>query len=138
LATETILEKLKTLEQSVYYLRDFKEKHTLSEVLKDKTLEWAVRYGLFESSQIVIDVACALSAEFNLGNPKSYKECIELLETHNYIGKSVASELIKVAGLRNLLVHEYIKINIEKLFNLLGGLWVFTKFIEQIRRTLNA
>lgn len=78
MATETILEKLKTLEQSVYYLRDFKEKHTLSEVLKDKTLEWAVRYGLFESSQIVIDVACALSAEFNLGNPKSYKECIEL------------------------------------------------------------
>jgi len=50
----------------------------------------------------------------------------------------MASELIKVAGLRNLLVHEYIKINIEKLFNLLGGLWVFTKFIEQIRRTLNA
>ena len=136
MAKETIFEKLKTLEQNVYYLKEFKEKHTLNDVLNDKTLEWALRCGLFESSQIVIDIACAISADFNLGNPKSYKECIELLKTNKYINESVARELVKIAGLRNLLVHEYVKVSMEKLFNLLSELETFVEFITQIRKNL--
>jgi uncharacterized protein YutE (UPF0331/DUF86 family) len=60
----------------------------------------------------------------------------ELLKINNYISESVASELVKIAGLRNLLVHEYVKINMEKLFNLLSELETFVEFIAQIRENL--
>lgn len=133
---ETLLEKLKVLEENIHYLRTFKESHSLDDVLRDKMLEWAVRYGIFESIQIVIDVSCALCAEYNLGNPKSYRECIEFLVKYNYIESYIGDELVKIIGLRNLLVHEYIKINIEKLFNLLGGLETFVEFIKQIKGKL--
>ena len=133
---ETLLEKLKVLEENIHYLRTFKESHSLDDVLRDKMLEWAVRYGIFESIQIVIDVSCALCAEYNLGNPKNYRECIEFLVKYNYIDSSIGDELVKIIGLRNLLVHEYIKINIEKLFSLLGGLETFAEFIKQIKEKL--
>jgi len=130
------LEKLKVLEENIHYLRTFKESHSLDDVLRDKMLEWAIRYGIFESIQIVIDVSCALCAEYNLGNPKNYRECIEFLVKYNYIDSSIGDELVKIIGLRNLLVHEYIKINIEKLFSLLGGLETFAEFIKQIKEKL--
>ena len=94
------------------------------------------RYGIFESIQIVIDVSCALCAEYNLGNPKSYRECIEFLVKYNYIEIYIGDELVKIIGLRNLLVHEYIKINIEKLYNLLEEVEIFVEFIKQVRGNL--
>ncbi|BAL81654.1 type VII toxin-antitoxin system HepT family RNase toxin [Caldisericum exile] len=71
---------------------------------------------------------------FNLGNPKNYRECIEILRDKNYIKNSTANELIKIVGLRNLLVHEYAEINVEHLFSLLSELKTFTSFISEIKK----
>ena len=74
-----LLEKLKHLEENIKTLKEIKNSVSLDDLKRNKRFEWEVRYGLFESIQIVIDITCKISSEYNLGNPKSYKECVALL-----------------------------------------------------------
>jgi len=71
-----------------------------------------LRYGLYESIQIIIDIACHFVAFHNLGMPKTY--------------------LIKMIGLRNLLAHEYLTIDPLKLLDFLQNLEDFKRFIHAI------
>ncbi|WP_456402348.1 type VII toxin-antitoxin system HepT family RNase toxin [Hydrogenimonas sp.] len=128
-----LTEKLKHLEENVKTLREIKASVTLDALKSNKRYEWEIRYGLFESIQIVIDIACKLSSIFNLGNPKSYRECIELLARHRYLERGLAEKVEGMAGLRNLLVHEYVEIDDEKLYSFLERLDDFLLFAQAMR-----
>lgn len=131
-----LLEKLKHLESNILILKEIKESVTLEDIKLNKRYEWEVRYGLFESIQIVIDISCKISSYYNLGNPKSYKECVELLVKHNYLSLELSKKVISMVGLRNLLVHEYIEINDEKLYQFLNYLDDFISFANEIEDNL--
>lgn len=51
----------------------------MKDIKRDKTKEWALRYGLLESIQIVIDLSCHLVVHQNLGNAETYSDCIRLV-----------------------------------------------------------
>ncbi|RLA68429.1 MAG: DUF86 domain-containing protein [Epsilonproteobacteria bacterium] len=123
-----LTEKLKHLEENINILREIKSSVSLEELKVNKRYEWEVRYGLLESIQVVIDIACKLSSQYNLGNPKNYKACIELLEQHKYLSKELSKKVIGMVGLRNLLVHEYIEIDEERLYDFLNFLDDFIDF----------
>lgn len=42
------------------------------QVLADDHVQWALRYGLLEAIQMVIDIACHLVSTRNLGTPSRY------------------------------------------------------------------
>jgi len=128
-----LTEKLKHLEENIKVLREIKESVTLEELKINKRYEWEVRYGLLESIQVVIDIACKLSSQYNLGNPKTYRACVELLHQHKYLDESLAKKVMSMVGLRNLLVHEYVEIDEEKLYQFLDYLDDFIAFGSQMR-----
>ncbi|GIV59413.1 MAG: hypothetical protein KatS3mg043_0502 [Rhodothermaceae bacterium] len=84
---------------------------TFDEVRRDRMRIWALRYGLLESIQIVINLACALVSRHNLGYPKSYADCLRLLVEHGYLDPERGGHLIRAVGPRNLLVHEYLDVD---------------------------
>lgn len=129
-------DRLKTLEENLSELTLFKKNHTLEEVKKTKTTGWALRYGFLESIQIVIDIACHLVSEYNLGNPETYSECIELLRKYDYIDENLEEKLVGMAGLRNILAHEYVNVKIEKLYGFLDHLDDIREFIQQTKGLL--
>lgn len=45
----------------------------------------------------------------------------------------LARQLKAMAGLRNILLHEYVKVNIEKLYGMLEYLGDFREFAEGVR-----
>jgi len=128
-----MLERITKLEENVAELVLFKKNHSLEELKKNKTAGWALRYGLLESIQIIIDISCHLVSKYNLGNPETYSECIELLKKFNYIDENLEEKLIGMVGLRNLLAHEYTAIKIEKLYLLLDKLDDINMFITRIK-----
>ena len=128
-----LLEKLKSLEENVKVLKEIKNSVTQADLRLNKRYEWEVRYGLFESIQIVIDISCKISAVYNLGNPKSYKACVELLVKHNYISQKMLPKLVSMIGLRNLLVHEYVEIDNDQLYQFLDFLDDFIAFVDEIK-----
>ncbi|MFP4287908.1 MAG: type VII toxin-antitoxin system HepT family RNase toxin [Bacteroidales bacterium] len=127
------LEKLQQLENNIEELERFKRRYAHDDVRKDTTIQWALRYGFFESIQIVIDISCHLTAKYNLGNAQTYAECIDLLSKFNYVESPLAQKLKAMAGLRNILVHEYVKVNIEQLYGMLEYLGDFREFAERIK-----
>lgn len=131
-----LTEKLKHLEENISLLKEIKSNLSLNDIKSNKRYEWEIRYGLFESIQIVIDISCKVSSYFNLGNPKTYKDCIELLIKYNYLSDDIAKKTISMVGLRNLLVHEYVKIDDEKLYQFLDYLDDFIAFVNEIKKNL--
>lgn len=102
-----------------------------SESFCARTSQWALRYGLLESIQIVIDLACELVASRNLGSPSSYRGCIDLLSNHGLLSSDLAGSLVGMIGLRNLLVHEYDDVDPARLTPLLDRLDDFRAFARR-------
>jgi len=133
LEKEIMLERLYQLERNIVELEKFRQKYTANDIVNDIQIQWALRYGLFESIQIVIDVSCHLTSKYNLGNPKTYSECIELLAKENYLSKDILGNLLGMVGLRNILIHEYVSVDLEKLYSLLNLINDFKIFAENIK-----
>ncbi|QOP44251.1 DUF86 domain-containing protein [Sulfurimonas sediminis] len=123
-----MLERLVQLEENISTLKELQNKISLDDVRRNKFDEWALRYGIFESIQIVIDISCHIAAKYNLGSSKSYVECIEKLEKFEYISNSLSKSLIGAIGLRNMLIHEYVRIDIEQLYSFLEYIDDFSAF----------
>ena len=128
-----MLERVKLLEENVKELSSFKERFSSGEIKNDKTKEWALRYGFLETIQLVIDISCHLVSKYNLGNPKNYSECIDLLKKHDYVDGDLALKLTAMTGLRNILVHEYINVDTDKLYGLLDSVSDFKEFVNCIQ-----
>jgi uncharacterized protein YutE (UPF0331/DUF86 family) len=128
-----ILQKLKQLEENLSVLEEIKSETQIDQISRNKRYEWELRYGLFESIQIMVDVSCKVVNHFNLGHPKNYRECIELLGKFEYLDLSHVKRYMAMIGLRNLLIHEYTAIDIEKLYKFLDSLNDFENFIKEIK-----
>jgi len=132
-----LTEKLKQLEENVKILSEIHQSTSLEDIQSNKRYEWEIRYGLFESIQIIIDISCKVTSTYNLGNPKNYKECIQLLQKHQYLSDALSQKVIAMVGLRNLLVHEYVRVDQEKLYNYLNFIDDFTQFAEEIAQNIS-
>ena len=128
-----LLQKLKLLEENISILENIKEDVKLEDITANKRYEWELRYGLFESIQIMIDISCKITSHYNLGNPKNYRECIELLGKFNFLKTLHVKKYISMIGLRNLLIHEYATIDSEKLYAFLESIDDFKNFIKEIK-----
>lgn len=102
---QAYLRRLKQLENNISELKDIKQKYSVTNIKRDKKKEWALRYGLLESIQVIIDISCHLVVQQNLGNAETYADCIALLSKFDYINQDLADKLIAMTGLRNILVH---------------------------------
>lgn len=127
-------DKLKKLEENLMTLSSIKDHYTLDDIINNKVDEWGLRYGLFESIQIIIDAACGYVSEKNLGIPKNYSDCITLLINHNYLEKELGARILSMIGLRNLLVHEYGIIDVKKLFDYLNHLQDIRDFVDSMNK----
>lgn len=131
-----ILQKLKQLEENLITLEELKKEISIEDLSHNKRYEWELRYGFFESIQIMIDVSCKITNRFNLGTPQNYRECIELLGKFQYLDKNHVQNYISMIGLRNLLIHEYATIDKQKLYQFLNALDDFKNFIGEIKANI--
>lgn len=81
-------------------------------------------YGLAErylqlSIECILDVGNMLIVSLDLRKPSDKQEIIDILEESKIIPSLLATRLSGVARFRNLLVHEYVKIDRGKVYNIL-------------------
>lgn len=124
--------RLEQLEENLVYLTTFRNENTVASILNNRTLEWSLRYGLFETIQLTIDIACHVAAKHNLGSTKTYRECIDALCSFEVLDTGLCEQLKRMVGLRNILVHEYVKIDVNQLYQYLDNLDDFRKFARKI------
>ncbi|PSR04923.1 MAG: DUF86 domain-containing protein [Bacteroidetes bacterium SW_8_64_56] len=123
--------RLKRLEENLRELERFRG--TSTDDLEGRQKRWALRYGMLESIQAIIDIACAVVSRYNLGYPDSYADCFRVLRRENVLPDDLTDRLTQAVGMRNVLVHEYLDVDDKLLLDALDRLSDFRAFAEAIR-----
>lgn len=123
--------RLKRLEENLRELERFRG--TSIDDLEGRQKRWALRYGMLESIQAIIDIACAVVSRYNLGYPDSYADCFRVLRRENVLPDDLTDRLTQAVGMRNVLVHEYLDVDDKLLLDALDRLSDFRAFAEAIR-----
>ena len=84
--------------------------------LHDIDRQESILFNLQMAVQLCIDIAAHIISEEGLGVPGSTSEMFYLLEENGYLDGRLTEKMVKAVGLRNLIVHEYTRIELEKIF----------------------
>jgi len=114
-----------------------KQNVSIRDYQKDKDLQAIVERKLETSIQACIDIGNHIISHDELGIPNNYGEIFNILAQHGVIPDNVAGVMAKMAGFRNVLIHEYREIIIERVHNILQtGLGDFYAFAQHIIKYL--
>ena len=87
--------------------------------------------------QAAIDIGHHVIADMDLGLPQDYKDVFRILAKHNIISSHLGKKLESMTGMRNVLVHDYLQLDVHRIYaaikNDLGDL---DEFIAAILRLI--
>jgi uncharacterized protein YutE (UPF0331/DUF86 family) len=102
------------------HLKRIKEKSKidLKTFLSDLDRQEIVMFNLQMAIQNCVDIAAHIISEEGFGIPDSISEMFYLLEENSYLDNQLTEKMVKVVGFRNLIVHEYAKIEVKQVFDI--------------------
>ena len=130
-------EKLREMEQNLIFLKQVSYEITKDNLKDDIVRYWGIERGLQILIESVIDIANIIISISNVEKPLTYRETILELFKIGIIPKTFAEELSKMAGFRNILVHDYAKVDEEIILEVLDEkLDDFIEYIKYINKWL--
>lgn len=130
-----IEQRLERLKKSLTKLEPLKEK-TKDEFFQDDYLRDIVERNLEVSIQACIDIANRIISLDELEKPKDYYNAIIILGKENILPYDFAQRFAPVAGFRNILIHQYLDLDWDEVYNNLKNLEDFYIFIDYINKWL--
>lgn len=102
------------------YIRRIREKSpsTLDAFLSNLDIQESVLFNLQMAIQNCIDMASHVISDEGLGMPGSTNEMFYMLQDNGYIPKDLTEKMVAAVGFRNLLVHEYGKVDLEEVYRI--------------------
>ena len=88
----------------------------LQTFLKDIDCQESILFNLQMAIQNCIDIAAHIISEEGFGVPGSTNEMFYLLEENGYLDTDLTEKMVKAVGFRNLIVHEYGKVELKQVF----------------------
>lgn len=97
----------------------------------------SVLFNLQMAIQNCIDIAAHIVSEEGYGIPGSANEMFYLLEENNILERALTEKMVSAVGLRNLIVHQYGKVDLEKVYRVAkNDISDLTAFIKSILQTV--
>ncbi|KKH49581.1 DUF86 domain-containing protein [Methanosarcina sp. 1.H.A.2.2] len=131
---EEINFKLEQLGEYVSTLREY-QPYDIEEIRDNRTLRGAVERYMEVSLACMIDICEMIVSSEKLRRPDTYREVILVLGQHEILPEEFARKLAPAAGFRNVLVHMYADIDLEKLYshlqNDIDNLELFAEYIAK-------
>lgn len=84
---------------------------TLEELLSDIDIQHLIERRLQLAIEVCIEISSHIAAELKLPGRERAADVFLLLGEHKVIDKKLAQNLAKAVGFRNILIHEYAKID---------------------------
>lgn len=87
--------------------------------------------------QAVIDIGNHVIADGDLGTAKDYKDIFRVLAKQKVVSRALSGRLASMAGLRNVLVHDYLDVDLKIVYRILKkDLADFETFIAAILKLI--
>lgn len=113
-----VQERLKKLEEQLALLRELQSVPSEQFIANPRDHVYALHL-LQTAIQTIIDIGTHLVASLNLGRLEEYRDVARLLAQEKIISENLRPKIEKMIGLRNLIIHEYLRIDIGKLYQVL-------------------
>jgi uncharacterized protein YutE (UPF0331/DUF86 family) len=95
------------------------QKYSQEEIENDVDRRGAVERYLYLAAQSSIDLADALIAYKNFRKPATLGESFRILEENGIILPELTEKMVKMTGFRNVVAHDYDKINYDIIYDVL-------------------
>lgn len=116
---DTFERRLAKLEELLRDLRNLAETDSDS-FLVDRGLQAQAERWLQLAAECVLDLALQLIAERGWATPATSKDAFAVLRREGVLSEELATRMQDWAGLRNLLVHLYLTVDHERLYQILA------------------
>jgi uncharacterized protein YutE (UPF0331/DUF86 family) len=128
-----LVERLVELRRHLDHLRDLQPRVTGRETLqRDLSLHNDVLFSLLMVAQLVIDIAGELSAR-RRDRFEDYTGAIRNLASDPRFPMDLVSELERLPGFRNVLIHEYVALDLDRAVEALTHLEPIERFLDIVR-----
>ncbi len=129
--------KTDKIKEYLGYLQDARQ-YSLNEFKSTPQIFGSSERFLHLAIECAIDIGNHLIADLHFRKPGSNREVFEILHENGIIGAGLRDSLAKMAQFRNILVHDYLKIDREIVFNIVQrDVKDLELFIKAIFDTLN-
>ena len=110
------IEKLRQYMKTLRAIRELDATAFKKDVYVHATAE---RY-LHLSIESLLDIGSHIIADRDLRKPDTYSEIFEILAEEGIISKSLLKELEGMAAFRNILVHDYFRLDLDQVYIILS------------------
>lgn len=105
--------------------------------LSDEIMQDAIRKAIEEAIEIMLTIGNIIIAENDLRKPEKNDDIFDILAEGKVYPRSFAEELWGAGGFRNILVHNYVDLNLDLVYdNLEKGIPTFKKYARYIAKFL--
>ncbi|MBL7078082.1 DUF86 domain-containing protein [Candidatus Shapirobacteria bacterium] len=131
-----IRDRLAAIRKRLQLLKETAAKTNEASFLASADIADAAEYRLQVAIQACLDIAAHIVSQAAMEKPKrENKELFLILYKLGVIDKKLAQKLAKMAGMRNILVHEYLSVAREKVYQAikyeLGDIIKYCQKIEE-------
>jgi len=127
---KSIKNKLTKLQECIEVLEKLK-KTPKEEFLKNKEKSGATMHYLVIGIEVIVDIGQHILSEIFQTKGETYEEVILKLGEVKVVEKNFTKENAPMARFRNLLIHDYVKVNLNKVYqNLQKAPDIFRKFAK--------
>ncbi len=93
--------------------------YSLEEICSDFKKQWEIEHGLQLATQNLVDIGSHILSALGKNRCEDYTEVIDRLGSEGIIPPDFAKRIQGMAGLRNILVHDYLEIDLKKIYGIL-------------------
>jgi uncharacterized protein YutE (UPF0331/DUF86 family) len=129
-----LVERLAELRRHLDHLRSLRPRVAGAKALEqDLSLHNDVLFSLFTVSQLLIDIAGELSARRGY-RFEDYTEAVRSLARDPRFPSALVEQLEPIPGFRNVVVREYVGLDMERVVEALDNLEPLERFAEIVRQ----
>lgn len=132
---DVIKRKLKELEQNLIYLKQISYDINSGNLKSDMIRYWGIERGIQICIECIIDIANIIISVSGQEKPNTYREIMLKMSDLDVVSANFSKKLANMAGFRNILVHDYTKIDAEVILNILkNDINDFMKYTVEVNK----
>lgn len=129
--------KISSIRKYLKILENYK-KYSKEEIEADLTIKGAVERYLYLACQSVIDLGEAVISFKDFRKPTTMSENFYILAEEKIISPDLTEKMVKLTGFRNVVAHDYEKINYDIVYDILqNGTKDIQEFMSAIQKVFN-
>jgi len=130
---EVVIFRIDKLKEYLRYLEDVK-KYSREEYIKNPLIYGSTERFLHLTIECVMDIANHLISDLRFRKPESNRDVFDILYENDIIDRKLKENLCNMASFRNILVHDYLKLDREIVYDIilnnLGDIITFVNIIK--------